>query len=396
MKTTIPTLALLLPCAAFAGDAKAPIPAAPTAHDGWQWSVSGGPAWHNMGRLTYTGRSRSQSLALPSFVGNDSLTVPPVGDEAAVGERFYNDGYVRQDASTPIDGNTWFWGYENASQIVPVRAPRVGGAPPAGDLVYHATGYRSIRNDAITTRPGLRDEKDLQEFGFEIRADVLTPWRLGPFRVGGMIGIGAVSENQSLAFSNHTTVQTRDDYRLDYTDRYHLGGIIPPAAPYHGTLAGPGPIIPNIPANRVVTPVLLTTDTAVLTNKVRADFRDDSFALTLAPSLNYNKGLWNFMVAGGVILEFHNYSTRQYEQLNVASATVNGPHARWAEGDSGTKFRPGLFLQAGVQYDVGNNWHIGGWARGEIADDFSVAAGPSLFKFEPVGYTLGFELGYNF
>jgi len=375
--------ALLLPGAALAGDAKAPIPAA-APKSGWQWSISGGPAWHNMGKLTYTGRTRSQSLGLPSFVGDNALTVPPVGDETAADERYYNDGYVRQDASTPIDGSTWFWGYENASQV------------QGANLVYHATGFQSIRNDAITTKPGMRDSKNLQEYGFEVRADVLSPWRLGPFRIGGMIGIGAVSENQSLAFSNHNTTQTRDDYRLDYADRYNLGGVVPPAAPYHGTIGGPGPVIPNVPALRTVTPVLLFTDTAVLTNKVRADFRDDSFALTLAPSLNYSRGPWNFVLAGGLILELHNYSTRQYEQLNVASAQITGPHARWAEGSSGTKFRPGLFLQTGVQYDVGNNWHIGGWARGEIADDFSVSAGPSLFEFEPTGYTLGFELGYKF
>lgn len=375
--------ALLLPCAAFAGDAKAPIPAAKK--DGWQWSLSGGPAWHYMGRLTYTGRSRSQSLALPSYVGENSLTVPPVGDESAIDERYYNDGYVRMDPGTPVDGSTWFWGYENASQV------------QGQDLVYHATGYQSIRNDDIATRPGARTDEDLGQFGFEIRADVLTPWRLGPFRVGGMIGLGMVSSNQSLAFGNHSTTQTRDDYRLDYTDRYSLGEeVVPPAAPYYGTHTGPGPLMPNIPASRTITPVLLYTDTAVFTNKVRADFRDDSMALTLGPSLNYHQGLWDFVASGGLILEVHHYSTRQYEQLNVSSAQYSGVQARWAEGSSGTKFRPGLFLQAGVRYDVGNDWHIGGYARGEIADDFSVAAGPSLFEFDPVGFTLGFELGYSF
>ncbi len=380
---TIIAFALLLPCAAIAGDAKAPIPAAPK--DGWQWSVSGGPAWHYMGKLTYTGRTRSQSLGLPSYVGDNSLTVPPVGDESAIDERYYNDGYVRQDRSTSFDDLTQFWGYENASQV------RRGNS-----LVYQATGFQSIRNDSSTTKPGMRTDKNLQEFGFEVRADVLTPWRLGPFRVGGMIGLGVVSENQSLAFSNHSSTQTRDDYRLDYADRYSLGEVVPPAAPYRGTYAGPGPLMPNIPASRGITPVLLYTDTAVFTNKVRADFRDDAVALTLGPSLIYSRGLWDFVVSGGLILEVHHYSTRQYEQLNVSSAQYSGPQARWVEGDSGTKFRPGLFLQAGVRYDVGNNWHIGGWARGELADDFSVTAGPSMFEFDPVGFTLGFELGYSF
>jgi len=367
---------------------------APASPSGWKWSISGGPAYHSMGKLTYVGRTRSQSLALPSYVGNDSLTVPPIGDQGVIGERYYNDGYVRQDAGTPADGSTWFWGYDNASQVEMIGIP--GGAPVPGNLAYHATGYQSIRNDAVTTRKAPRDNDYLRTTGIEIRADVVSPWTIGPFRIGGMIGIGAVSDKQPISFRNHTTVQTRDDYRLDYTDRYALNGIIPPAAPYQGTHAGPGPVISNTPSNRTVDPVHLYTDTATFTNRVYSNFKDTSVALTMAPSLIYEQGPWNFTLSGGVIVEFHSYSTRQYEVLNVASARYTGRQAQWAEGDSGTKIRPGLFLQLGTQYDVGNDWHVGAWARGEWADDFSVSSGPSLYQFDPLGFTLGFEIGYSF
>jgi len=391
-------LATLLPAAALAGDAKAPI--TPAASSGWEWSISGGPAYHSMGKLTYVGRTRSQSLALPSRVGDDVLRVPPIGEEDAVGERYYNDGYVRQDAGTSVDGNTWFWGYENASQIELPRRARVGspevGPTPTGDLVYHATGFQSIRNDAVTTRKAPRDSDYLRTTGIEIRADVASPWTLGSFRIGGMIGIGAVSEKQPISFRNHTTVQTRDDFRLDYTDRYALDSIIPPAAPYHGTFDGPGPLISNTPSDRTVDQVHLFTDTATFTNRVYSNFKDTAVALTMAPSLIYERGPWNFSLSGGVIVEFHSYSTRQYEVLNVAGTRFTGRQAQWAEGDSGTKIRPGLFLQLGTQYAVGNDWHIGAWARGEWADDFSVTSGPSLYQFDPVGYTFGFEIGYSF
>lgn len=374
------SFALLLTTLAHAGDPKTPIPAA----DGWQWSLSGGPAWHYMGNLSFAGGSRSQSLTLPSFVGTDVLTVPPIGSETMPDERFYNDGYVRQDAGTPTDGSTWFWGYDNASQV------------QGSNLVYQATGFQSIRRDNITTGAGALSRDSLRDTGIELRADLLTPWKLGPFRVGGMIGLGIVSADQSIRFSNHNTSQFRDDYRLDYVDSHALGGVIPPQAPYSGTITGPGPLIPNAPASRGLTPVLLSTDSAAFTNQVQADFRDDFIGLTVGPSLIYQNGPWTFVASGGLILELHHYTTRQYEQLNVTSANGNARFAQWAEGDSGIKFRPGLFAQAAARYDVGNNWHLGAYVRGEIADEFRVNAGPSMFRFEPLGFTLGCELGYTF
>ena len=299
-------------------------------------------------------------------------------------ERFYNDGYVRQDAGTAIDGSTWFWGYDNAAQV------------QGSNLVYQATGFQSIRRDTIGTASGARTRDSMRDTGIELRADVLTPWKLGPFRIGGMIGLGIVSADQSIRFSNHNTGQFRDDYRLDYVDSYDLGEVVPPQAPYAGTIGGPGPLIQNVPSSRSLTPVLLFTDAAAYTNQVRADFRDDFIGLTIGPSLVYQQGPWTFVASGGVILEFHHYTTRQYETLNVAGAAGTTGFAQWAEGDSGTKFRPGLFLQAAARYDVGNNWHLGAYVRGEIADEFRVNAGPSMFRFEPLGFTLGCELGYTF
>jgi len=376
----IPTLGLLLTTLAHAGDPKAPIPAA----DGWQWTLSAGPAWHYMGNLRFNGGSRSQRAFLPSFVGTDVLNVPSIGDETMPDERFYNDGYVRQDAGTPTDGSTWFWGYDNDSQV------------QGTNLVYQATGSQSIRRNTIATAPAVRTRDSLRDLGVELRADLLTPYKLGPFRIGGVLGLSLVSANQSIRFSNHNTSQFRDDYRLDYVDTYDLGDVVPPTASYAGTITGPGPLIQNVPTTRSLIPVLQFTDTAGFTNQVHAEFSDTLIAFSIGPSLIYQQGPWNFVFSGGMLLEFHKYSARQYEALNVVSANGTALFAQWIEGDSDTRIRPGLFAQAAARYEVENGWHIGAFVRGEIADDFSVSAGPSVFEFEPVGFTLGAELGLTF
>ncbi len=128
-------LMLFAACAcAWAGDAKSPVA---TAGD-WEYSLSAGPAWRRSGTLNFTGGSLSGSAFIPSFVGSNVLIVPPIGPATEIGDRFYDDGYVRTDPSTAIDGYTGYWGYQNATQV-------------AGDnLAMHATGFQSIRSDSLT------------------------------------------------------------------------------------------------------------------------------------------------------------------------------------------------------------------------------------------------------
>jgi hypothetical protein len=375
------TFAIMFPSAVMAGGSKS----AMTARNGdWQWSLSGGPSWHYMGRLTIDGGSRSQSLMLPSFVGSSSLTVPPIGDAAANDERFYNDGYVRQDAGTVNDGTTWFWGYDNASQV------------SNGNLVYQATGFESIRNDSINTAAGRRSSDSMTAPGISLRADVTTPWTVGPFKVSGMIGLNVTSDSQSYHYGNHSTFQTRDDYRLDHADTYGLDGVIPPAAPYAGGIGGPGPLINNIPTTRSMTPVLVFTDTAVFANNVRAEFENDMVGLSAGASLDYHEAPWTFILSGGLVLEFHHYTASQNESLNVSTASSSAQFASWSDRNSGVKFRPGLFIEAAARYAIDGGCFIDGFVRGEIADDFRVSAGPTRFEFEPIGFSIGARIGRVF
>lgn len=381
LSVIIAALAMLPAAPAIAGGAKQSVPA--NTGD-WQWSLSGGPSWHYMGNLRFSGRSRSQSLELPSFVGSSSLTLPPIGDASAVDERFYNDGYVRQDAGTANDGSTWFWGYENAGQVT------------NGNLAYQATGFESIRNDAIQTASGRRSDDSMTSAGVSLRADVTTPWTWGPFQVGGMIGLGVASDSQSYRFGNHSTIQTREDYRRDYVDTYHLEGILPPSAPYAGGIAGPGPLIGNIPGARSMTPVLVFTETAVFANNVRAEFENDVIGLSAGASLAYQQSPWTLILAGGLALEFHHYTASQQETLNVSTANSSARFTSWNDKNSGVKLRPGLFIEAAARYELDDGYFLDGFFRGEVADRFRVSAGRSDFEFKPVGFSFGARIGRAF
>lgn len=374
-------LFVLFTLPALAGDPKTPIP---SSGGDWEWSVSAGPSIRNVGKLKVNAGYRSTTGIIPSFVGSDSLTVPPVGDENAAADRFYNDGYVRQDPGTPGDGSTWFWGYDNASQV------------QGSQLGYSATGAQSIRRDAWrvpSSGPFSRDS--LRGFAPHIQVDARSPYRFAGFRLGLSAGFDFTQVDHASTFTSFTGTQFRDDYRLDYLDRYELGEVIPPLAPYRGTLAGPGAVIPNQPFSRSVNPVLIFTDTAAISNQVWNSIDIDVFSLTFGPTLQRSWGPLDFAVQAGVILNVYHWQARQSERLSATNSDGTAVVARWAEGDSGTKFRPGLYAQGEVSHDVGENFSIGAWLRVDTAREFRAQAGPSIYRIDPSGFSTGFVLTYT-
>ena len=370
-------IALTLPL--FAGESKQPI-----STDGWEWTLSAGPAIRNVGMLQINAGYRSSSFELPSLVGSESLVVPPVGDPDAPADRFYNDGYVRQDDGTAFDGSTWYWGYDSASQV------------QGGNLVYSATGSQSVlRGDVDSPRGGANSRDSLRGFSPHLQLDGKSPLSFGGFRVGFSAGFDFTQVDQSLAFSNFAATQFRDDYRLDYVDTYALDGVIPPLAPYAGTIDGNGPLIGNLPTTRTITPVLLFTDTANFSNEVRASFDMDVSSLALGPSLSRSWGPVDVGLQAGVILNVYSWEARQSETLKGTNSSGTSTVASWAEGDSGTKFRPGVYLQADVSYDAGNHWSVGSFLRLDAAREFRAQAGQSVFKVDPSGFITGFQIRYQ-
>jgi hypothetical protein len=376
----VETLLALLTLPALAGGPKSLLQSS----GDWEWSISSGPSIRNVGMLQVNAGYRSTAAMVPSFVGNDSQTMPPIGEEDAFADRFYDDGFVRRDAATAADGTTWFWGYDNASQV-------------QGDqLSYSATGAQSTRRDSYsrrTFRPLSRDS--LRGFSPHIQVDARSPHRVAGFRLGLSAAFDFTQVDQTSSFVGLTGTQFRDDYRIDYVDRFDLGGVIPPRAPYAGSLGGPGPVIPNRPASRSVTPVLVSTDTASITNQVRNSIDIDVFSLTFGPTLQRRWGPLDFSVQAGLILNVYQWQGRQTETLSATNSSGTTEVARWAEGDSGTKFRPGLYTQGEVSYDVDEQIAIGLWLRVDTAREFRAQAGPSIYRIDPTGFSTGFAITYK-
>src|SRR5262245_59219524 len=128
----------------------------------------------------------------------------------------YDDGFNRVDISGNAGGMTWNWGYASASQIV-------------GDTIAFSSSRSGTINSDVAADPssGL-------ELTYNRQLGTCDNWRWG----------------LEAAF-NYSALNVRDNSGLANgplaVDTYHLGGIVPPLAPYAGTFAGPGPLIGDTP-----------------------------------------------------------------------------------------------------------------------------------------------------
>ena len=154
--------------------------------------------------------------AVARFNVNASLgSIPP-----ASGTGIYDDGYVLPDKGGTASGKTWNWGYKGTNQVVgPVLdMNRFNAVPSIGE------------QDVKAGNPLLGGEI-IGGYNF-------TQFEMGrrTARLGFEVGLGYSGFSENL---NHSASGTASHT----TDRYGMGGIVPPIAPYFGTAQGPGPLI---------------------------------------------------------------------------------------------------------------------------------------------------------
>jgi hypothetical protein len=374
--------ALLFPSAALAGDSKA----ATVTRGNWEFSLSAGPAWRQSGTLGFTGGSRSGGLLIPSFVGENSLFAPPIGDAAAIGNRQYNDGFVRLDGSTAIDGYTTYWGYQNAGQV-------------SGDnLTFQATGFQSIRSDSLIRGNAPSFSRREQTIAPVIQFDGRFAGEFAGIRPGFSASLTWSPVELDRVWSDFSLTQTRDDFRHDWTDTYNLGGFGPqiPSAPYSGSAAGPGFTLENIPDSRGFQSVLIGSDSALFENTVATRFRADHTAFSFGPTIQRAVDpSWSIDAGAGISLNWLHWSAAQGERLARTQAAVTTTHQRWDDASSGDKLVAGLYFQVGAEWTPpGQEWSLKGFLRTDIGGSFSKQVGPSRITYDTDGFTAAFLISH--
>jgi len=260
----------------------------------------------------------------------------------------YDDGYVHVDSSGNAGGQTWNWGYENDSQI------DTSGEGSVAFTLTRSTGNAGTeeRDDAMA---------GLEAFGYYDMGDVKIPGLSLP---GAKWGFRAGIHYAHIDISNGDNLRSGTSV---LTDRFSLGGIIPPLAPYEGSFNGPGPLISDSP-DRSVAPggfALVSGSRELdvhLTTLSLGSFME--IPIAQKTSLTFEGGL-NAALASG-----------SYDF--VSNTTIANVGTRRSAGsDSGTSVLPGVYLGLSGIYQINESWAIQAAGRYQYMDDYDLGANGS-------------------
>lgn len=278
-----------------------------------------------------------------------------VGPETGYADRSYDDGFVNQGAATPATGLTTFFEYQDISQV------------SGGNLVYTATG-----GTGLSTPAKVKDDDD----------DVAAPY-IGvtytlvsreDFKFGVTVGFSA-AELDSAARS------TIDETAVTTVDSYALGAVVLLGAPYTGTFAGPGPLIDNVPTDRV------NSSTLVGTRDYRYSLDTDLYSLVMGGDLSWDLTATTYLrCSAGVIMNIADWSG-QYSGHTVAAGATTVSSLSDSESDQDVLW--GFYSELGAGVALSEQWSFEGFFRYDWSEDLKVEIGSSKFETSLTGPSVG-------
>ena len=362
---------------------------APPSRSHFAFSIGG--SYRNIEGAKFSSGSQSGGLTLPFLATTPPGTPSNVGSATGLADRTYLDGFVNQDPGTTALGDTWNWGYDNASQL---------GSNQAGDgtLTYRGLAPNKLTNTTTSQQLPSGDWSPEDEgiapiirldYAYDLKPD---------------LSLGFSFEYSFLGFdggnrsSDFTSQQTQTSTQVNFTDVYNTGALIIPLAPYAGTFNGPGPLIPNIPASRTFTDgPLLATDQVSFFNGITESLDVKLHTLTLGPTCATKLGKVGLSAGAGFALNIVKWNATHEETLFIQQgAAPSKIYQQFSENAGGTNFLPGMYLQAGVTVPLTEQLFFSTFGRYDWSQTLEEKIGPSSFTIDPSGWSLSCMLGTTF
>ncbi|MBU0679556.1 MAG: hypothetical protein KJ626_15755 [Verrucomicrobia bacterium] len=386
---------------------------APTRSVADAWRFSAGLAYRAGMRLEIEGSSYVQMNGLhAASAGNSGLqyTVPTLDDITQYADRQFDDGYVFMDAGTPNDGDTWYWGYDNAGQYSPI----------ADTLTFHrndmfqlsASQQRTTIDELWSSAVSLDD--DLDALGVDLSATLGLKRDEGfsfDLRMGVTWFPGIESDLNAAPYAEEIS-RTRTggsvSYVQDSTYTYDLMGVVPPSPPYAGSLDGwppPSPLIPNRPESLDVVGAVLdytagggSSSRITAYNQVSFDVEAQILELWIGPQFTW-------MTGGGLTFFLNpivsmNLVDVEADRREIWMAEENGQTSTlgsWRDDLCESDVLFGLGLHGGVEVALGESWFAvltGGYDW--VPDEFKGSIGPNELTIDISGYSVSVEGGRRF
>jgi len=349
-----------------------------------RWRLSAGYSYRRLGEATFRTGSYSQGHVLDSLTGRAFRRGTGAGVASGLADRFYRDGFVRIDSSGSFDGLTTFWAYRSSAQVV-------------GDAIVQTS--RPARRRQVERSRQFSPSSWSDDFAaggplFELEYQVPVG---EAFKVGVEVAASWVQWDGANSGSSFRARQSSITSETVVTDRFGLGGGIPPSAPFEGSFAGPGFLLDAVPSARSVSQREVGRQRFDFFNRIDESLNVDLY--TLSPGLSAQwDGEKVFANAGfGLAINIADWQARYREVLYVSK---DGGRAKavqsWSRASGGTDVLLGVYLQTGLGLHVTERFSVQGFARYDWSQSLRGSVGPSSFELGLDGVSGGVMASWTF
>lgn len=326
-------------------------------------------------------RSRWSLGASASFLGgvdaefkdfggwNSPNAVPPA---LAGTNRNYDNGFNGVDGTGNAGGLTWNWGYQSPAQYDPATGS-------ISMSIYQGASSGGRGADSDDWHPGLEvfAYYDMGELAGLAPRGVSARWGWKLAAAWRHLGM----ESSRSSWSDVTYV----------TDAFSVApGLIPPTAPYTGSITGPGPLISDSGTRTTGT----ITNGALISGKRELDI--ELFGFDAGPYVEFQiTRRFHFKGEAGVSLaianaEYSHHSTTSIVGSGASTQSSGGRHSDWS-------LLPGFFVGATAEYQLGEQWSLYGNLRYQFLDDLEISAASSKATVDfSSGLVVGLGALYHF
>lgn len=355
-----------------------------------------GPAYRWGTSVEVTGRSYVESLGITAARPFLRLPLADVGPLGEFADRTYDDGFVNIDDITPAGGAglpgpgfTGFFGYQNASQLIPQQS-----------LTYTRSGGEQLRRTMVPGDP-INYDVDADGMGVELavgysllslqQVDVDAVFALRFFR----------NDNKSFTASTYSESYIQD--RLAIRDVYNVPLLDPndptstvfiPPAPHVGTFSSgnAGPL--NIPDERDV--VVVSSSRWSAENRIDMRVESSLYEFRLGPQLSLRPveqvAIHLTPSVSMNLVDVEILRTEEFVEIRGGrqSRVLNS----WTDRVDETKFIWGAGIQAALE--VGLTDRLSAQINGsyDYFESATFQVGPNSVKIDPTGFTVGAALVY--
>jgi len=341
------------------------------------WRISGGLMYRSLDNVSFRTGSRVSRNMIPRKSPSALVDVSSLfGKEDSFADREYDDGYVRQDAGTASNGDTWYWGYENSEQV-------------QGDtLIFHGlAGQQTSVNQKTLINDGQQSDKDDEGAGLYIKA-VKEIKKMGPVSFNVLISGSHVPFSVGTGGSTIDARQQSVTYDVNVVDTYDLVGVIPPDPPYSGGVTGPGPLLPNTPGNREIQQNEVSRSETRYFNDIREELDISLTTLCLGLQCELDADFVQLIAAAGTSLNMVRSEGERVEVLMQRSGGSTTTEQRFNDSTDDVDFKIGAFAQTGMRFPLSERIGLELCGQYEIIDPVEGQLGPSSYKVDLDGLSL--------